>query len=340
NLLEAIHMFSLGRSFRTRKPEEMISFGEEYFFVRLSGASDTGIGFTIELGLERGGRIRAGVNGNRLPGLSGIIGMIPSVIFTPDDVGISSGPPASRRLYIDYTAAQISPAFLADLKEFKKALMQRNALLRKVQMGTSGMEELDAWNDVFVEKGAAVALGRAKMLEPVRERAAEYFSALTTGREDFEMEYDCSFAVEGPDAETGPAGGETLRGALEEALARTAERELRRGYTLAGPQFDDITLRLGGKDLRRYGSQGRRRLAAIVMKLAQAAVIMEGRAERPVVLLDDIFSELDSVTAEMVRSHLTDRYQSFITSPVGIPAPAEGAGSALIEVSGGVFSAG
>jgi DNA replication and repair protein RecF len=328
SLLEAIHLFSLGRSFRTSKAAEMISFGKDYFYLKLWCESDTGICLDIELSLEQGGRIRAKVNGDRQPGVSSIIGLIPSVIFTPGDVELSAGPPAGRRLFADYTAAQISPSFLGDLKEFRRILAQRNSLLRKISAGEGETGELTSWNSAFVEKGAAVARGRQEILSGLAEKAARIYDEIRGG-ERFALDYRCSFGK----------GGSVLEDSLAEALARVAESEKRRGYSLAGPQFDDIALTLDEIDLRKYGSQGRRRLAAIVMKLAQAETIMEKRAERPVVLLDDIFSELDLETATGVRRLLSEGHQSFITSPRKEHLEMEGEGAMEMVVEGGVFEA-
>ncbi|MBU8922806.1 MAG: DNA replication and repair protein RecF [Bacteroidales bacterium] len=326
SLLEAIHIFSLGRSFRTSKVAEMITFGEDYFYLKLSCESDTGICLDIELSLEQGGRIRAKVNGDRQPGVSSIIGLIPSVIFTPGDVELSSGPPAVRRLFADYTAAQVSPEFLVDLKEFRRILAQRNSLLRKISLGEGGAEELEAWNSAFVEKGASVARGRREILSGLAEKAAGIYDEIRGG-ERFGLDYRCSFG----DRER------ELEESLAAALVRVSGSEKRRGYSLAGPQYDDIVLTLDDVDLRKYGSQGRRRLAAIVMKLAQAGTIMEKRAERPVVLLDDIFSELDGETSAGVRGLLSSGYQSFITSPRKEQLDTAGSGALELVVERGVF---
>ncbi|MCK4538880.1 MAG: DNA replication and repair protein RecF [Candidatus Krumholzibacteria bacterium] len=326
SLLEAIHIFSLGRSFRTSKVAEMISFGADYFYLKLGCESDTGICLDIELSLEQGGRIRAKVNGDRQPGVSSIIGLIPSVIFTPGDVELSSGPPAGRRLFADYTAAQISPSFLGDLKEFRRILAQRNSLLRKISAGESGAGGLAAWNSAFVEKGASVARGRGEILSGLAEKAAAIYGEIRGG-ERFGLAYRCSFGN----------GESPLEEALAAALVRVSENEKRRGYSLAGPQYDDIALTLDDVDLRKYGSQGRKRLVAIVMKLAQAATIMEKRAERPVVLLDDIFSELDPETSAGVRRLLSGGHQSFITSPGKEQFDAVGDGGLELVVEDGVF---
>lgn len=305
NLLEAIHLFSLGRSFRTRSAADMIMFGREYSVLKMTGRSDGGVEVRIDIVLERRGKPRASINGKRIAGLSGVIGVVPSVIFTPEDVALTSGPPGNRRSYLDYTAAQISPVFLSNIKEYRRVLKQRNGLLKRAAEGDAISASLDPWDDMLSDRGAAIVAERRATLRVIAEKAEELFGAVAPGGGDLESEYLCSFDPDGEDP----------RKALAEALARVRELEIRRGYTLAGPHYDDIAVRLDGADLRRFGSQGRKRAAAIALKLAQAFVIMENRPERPVVLLDDIFSELDDVTASRARDLLSDRYQSLITSP-------------------------
>ena len=328
NLLEALHIFSLGRGFRTRRTDELVRFGEEYFFLRINGKSDTKVDFTIEFGYEKGGKAKVSVNGNRLSSLSEMIGIIPTVIFTPGDVELASGPPAGRRLFIDYTAAQISPAFLSDLGAFRKALKHRNSLLRKISTGGGGIEELNVWDETFVSKGAALTKGRMEVLSEIEEAACGIYDRIRPSGEKLGIRYRSSFYE----------GNDTVEDDLKEALRRSSQSELRRGYSLAGPQYDDIELSLDDAPIRRFGSQGRKRLTAIVMKLSQAVVIMQRRAERPVVLLDDIFSELDTGISGKVRELISDRYQSFITSPKNEAFSGLPAGSAVFFVEKGSFS--
>ena len=327
NLLEAIHLFSLGRSFRTRNLDEAIRFGEEYLFCRLAGRSDAGVDFRIEIGLERSGRLKVSVNGTRAAGIAEIIGVIPSVIFVAEDILIAGGPPANRRAYLDYTAAQVSPAFLRDLREYRRVLRHRNALLEAAARGGREPEALEAWDEALIARAAAIVRGRREVLGDVARRAAGLLGEVMRGAPGLEMTYVCSFDPTDKD----PAA------ALREALARVRETERRRGYTMAGPHYDDVSICLESAELRRYGSQGRKRLAALVLKLAQAGTIMDRRGERPVVLLDDIFSELDRETGERLRGHIVESYQSFVTTPRPGELGLERAGAAIFSVEGGEF---
>lgn len=330
NLLEALYLFALGRSFRTRNLDEAIRFGDEYFFLRLSARSDGGVDFGIDVGLERAGRAKVSINGKKHGGMSAVVGAIPGVIFVPEDILLAAGPPAGRRAYLDYTAAQVSPQHLRDIVEYRGVLRRRNALLERSARCGASPGGLEAWDDALVARGAALVRIRLETMRDAAARAERLFDEIMGGAAGFSMEYDCSFAQAGAD----PAE------ALREALGRVRDAELRRGYTMAGPQYDDVRIDLEGAELRRFGSQGRKRLAALVLKLAQALTILEKRGERPVVILDDIFSELDRETAERVRSHLSDGYQSFIATPRpeeigGLPA-----GAARFVVEGGAVTPG
>ena len=329
NLLEAIHLFSLGRSFRTRSLEETIRFGEEYLFCRLSGTADSGVDFDIEAGVERAGRIKVSINGKKAAGLSEILGIIPSVIFVAEDILLAAGPPAGRRIYLDYTAAQISPLYLRELREYRGILRRRNVILEKAAREGAAPEGIEPWDAALVAKGASIVKIRIDTMREIEARAEILLAEIMNEDSGFDMEYVCSFD---------PSGAEPKE-ALERALARVREAERRRGFTMAGPHYDDVQIFLEAAELRRYGSQGRKRLAALVLKLAQALTILERRGEKPVVILDDIFSELDRQTAQRVREHLTDSYQSFITTPRPEELGELPASAARFVVESGTFSA-
>lgn len=314
NLLEAIYLFSMGRSFRTRKRDEMIKLGEDSTYLQATVESDGGIKNRIEVGLERGGGSRVSVNGQRLKGFSFLIGMVPGVIFTPEDVTLTTGPPAERRLYIDYTASQLSEGFVEDLKEYKRILKQRNAVLKEIQAGEGGREVLGAIDRVMAGRAGALIAGREMVMEDVVRRAEKVFSSVFSGEEELGMRYVSSVG----------SGFDGYAERFLDSLSAARDEEISRGYTARGPHCDDIKISLGGLSLRKYGSQGRKRLIAIVLKMVQASVIRDRKGERPVVLLDDIFSELDIGVSESVKDFLSDNYQNFITSPVDLDFPEDG----------------
>lgn len=328
NLLEALSLFSLGRSFRTRSLDEAVRFTEERFFVRLAAESDAGVAFELEAGYERGGRARVSSGGTRGVGFAGVIGMIPGVIFVSEDIALAGGPPAGRRSYLDFTAAQLSPRSFAAMREYAGVLRRRNALLERAAREGTPPAGLEAWDEALASKGAALARIRRETLGELAGRATALLAGILDAPAGFALEYACSFAEPGED----PGAG--LRAAIESA--REAER--RRGGTMVGPQRDDVRILLDGVDIRRYGSQGRKRLVALVLKLAQAATILEKRGERPIVFLDDVFSELDGETAARVRERLSAGCQSFLATPrleeIGVPGPEK----AVFRVEGGAVA--
>lgn len=275
--------------------------------------------------MERSGRAKVAINGKKTAGFGEIIGVIPGVIFVAEDILLASGPPAGRRLFLDYTAAQISPLFLRELKEYRGVLRQRNALLERAAREGMPPAGIEPWDDALAVRGAAVVRIRLETMREVAARAERLFGEIMGGASGFRLDYACSFNPARKDPEE----------ALREALARVRETERRRGYTMAGPHYDDARIFLEAAELRRYGSQGRKRLVALVLKLAQALTILEKRGEKPVVILDDIFSELDRETAKRVQGHLTDSYQSFITTPRADEFGALSAGAARFTVEAG-----
>jgi len=304
NLLEAISFFSLGRSFRSRRREEMITFGEDYAFLAVRAESDNGITFVVEVGMNAAGAVKVSVNGKRVKGMSDFVGTIPAVIFTPEDIALAGGSPQIRRLYIDYTAAQIFPRFVRSLKRFKRILRQRNAFLKGFE-SAKDLEEKETWDEAFIEVSTEIVERRREALKKILPRVKAIFEELNGEGAELNLDYICSFNPEGLDIEA----------ALRISLESSRDAEQRKRFTVAGPQNDDILLKLGGAELRRYGSQGQKRIVSIALKLAQAVTIMEERGERPVVLLDDIFSELDKEKSGKLKGALDDRYQVFVTTP-------------------------
>jgi len=326
NLLEALHFFSLGRSFRTPRRTDMIKFGMEYSYLSLSAKSDSGVSFDMEVGFDIGGSTKVKQNDRPLSGLSEIIGLIPSVIFSPEDIALVAGGPRNRRLYLDYTQSQVSAKFLSELKGFRRALKQRNALLKKISEGGSA-DGLEEWNRLYIESSINVVRGRLRCVDIVRERLRHIITGIMGEETDVSLKYRCSF----------DRGLATLEENMTDSINEVLESEKSRGYSLVGPQYDDLLITIEGNDARRYGSQGQKRVIAVSLKLAQALTIMEERAERPVVLLDDILSELDEEKVSRIKGMLEAEYQSFLASPDMRDFPEGLKDVALFRVSGGMI---
>ena len=330
NLLEAVYLFCLGRSFRSSNRSDMISFGKDHLFLKAEVQGDTGVSETIEVGMERNGDRRIKVNGARVDRFSDVIGKVPGVLFTAGDVELVAGSPSARRSFIDHTASQISSEYLVNLREYYRALRQRNAELKgEGERGGRGLTR--ALAAILAEKGEKVVSGRRKVLSDIRESSMELMKNIFTDQVDVGMKYISSVKLQ--------------KRSYSQSMIRTLEsredEEIRKGYTLAGPHRDDIRITMDKVNMRKYGSQGRKRLIAIVMKIAQAEVINSRKGEKPLVLLDDIFSELDRGIEREVGGFISGKYQNFITSPreMDLAIPEESARftveNGIIRVSGG-----
>ncbi|MDD3411446.1 MAG: DNA replication/repair protein RecF [Eubacteriales bacterium] len=285
NLLEAMHLLSLGRSHRTSADREMIAQGADMALVRgetrrLDGRHD------IEIRLypmERQHK-RVLLFGKPAERIGDLMGHATCVLFAPEDLRIVRDGPAARRRFIDMQLSQIRPAYLAALKRYLNVLDSRNALLKR-QRGTADFAaQLDTWDEQLAAAAGPVADMRRWFVEALSARAAEQYAAISENPEErLEVRYA------GPLAQAGDAAEKMLEG-----LRRTRGDDLQRYYTHFGPHRDDMTLLLRGKELRAYGSQGQVRTAVLSLKLGELPLIEHEMGETPALLLDDVFSELDA----------------------------------------------
>jgi len=296
NLLEAIHLLSVGRSHRTLNDRELVSIGGDAMWARGAGVSEAEGGVEVEVGLRAGEPKRARVNGKDEGRLSGIVGRIGAVLIAPEDLEVVRGAPERRRRFVDQLLCQLSRGHLIALQSYAKALRQRNRALREAREGHGAAAMAEAWDAPLVEWGERVRAARAALVARLGAVASERYREVS-GRDE-------ALAVEYP-----PAAGE-----MADALRRVAAAEARRGTTLAGPHRDDVAVTLDGKDLRAYGSRGQQRAAAFALRLGSAAVFREERGEAPILLLDDVFAELDEGRARRLAGLLAGGGQVFATA--------------------------
>jgi DNA replication and repair protein RecF len=287
NLLEAVQYLEMFRSFRGAADDQLVRFGAEAFHVRGRFADlATGRVMEISAGYEpRSRRKRVVIDGVETERLGDAIGHTGSVIFSPSDVEIVSGGPAERRRFLDIVLSLNSRGYLQALQRYRHVLRQRNAALRE---GVTS-DALLAWNAGLMDSGATVIQARARWVVEHASRFTQLYSAI--GGAEALLAYDA-------DISTGlHAAVDEIRSAFEERLHRVSHRERERGVTLAGPHRDDLSLLLrtadGAVDLRQYGSGGQRRTGAIVLRMVEAETVRAARGFQPMLLLDDVFAELD-----------------------------------------------
>ncbi|MEA4927845.1 MAG: DNA replication/repair protein RecF [Candidatus Limiplasma sp.] len=286
-LLEAMHLLSVGRSHRTSVDREMIAEGESVAFVhgvtqRLDGKHDLEVRLYPLVKPQK----RILLYGKPAERITDMMGHATAVMFGPEDLRIVRDGPAARRRFIDMQLSQIRPSYLKALKRYLTALESRNALLKAARCGPADDldAQLDAWDEQLAGAAVYVVEPRRWFLEELRTAAAAQYAAIAEDpAETFELRYL------GPLATT-----ETPYQRMLEGLRRTRAEDKLRLFTSFGPHRDDLAMLLCGKELRAYGSQGQLRTAVLSMKLGELGLIENEMGEKPALLLDDVFSELDA----------------------------------------------
>ena len=311
NLLEAIYYFRFGRSFRAQSDVELIRFDEPFCRVEVNATFADSHGETFACGIERRGSSvnrTIKVAGQLLPRRSDLAGRFPVVLFGPNDLRTVSGEPEHRRRFFDMVGTTTDPRYLRAANDYRRALDQRNAALK----ARASRDEMEAWNSRLVEPGAEL-LTRRRDLSLRLETLMAAESRAVGSPFEFSMRYESSLMP--PEGAT----TEELQHRFHERLVAAAAEEMRRGITLSGPHRDDIQLCLGANDLRSYGSQGQRRLFAVLLKLAEMAHIESELRESCVLLLDDVFSEFDAAIMGRLQRLFEGQRQVFVTTPLELP---------------------
>lgn len=278
NALEAVYLFSIGKSFRTQQDKELIRFSEEQ--MRISVLFENAVRENeIEFVLRRDRKKQIKINGVPIQKMGELIGLFTVVLFSPDELNLTKGSPNARRRFLDIAVSQMRPKYYHILRRYNKVLEQRNNLIRKIKFSDdeSLKSTLAVWNEKLADYGMMVIMYRKNFVESLRAFSERIHYEISG--EKFEIRYKTAF--------------ENKEQFLEK-LNRSLQKEIEQGFTLYGPHRDDLDIETDGRDIKTYGSQGQHRSAVLALKLAQADMIYEDSGEYPVLLLDDIMSELDS----------------------------------------------
>ncbi len=320
NVLEALNFLALGRSHRGARAEELIRFGGDSLHVALTMADDRGEPHTCEYGLDRRGGRRVRVDGQVLTRRSDLVGRLATVFFWPESVDLVRGGPDLRRRFADQGLSGLDGAYLRALVAYQRGLRQKSRLLKDLRRGyrdlaTAG-EELAAWNRDLAGHALTLGLGRAEWAAWLQPWAAAGYHDLAgnSGGLDFVYRPRLQALAPGRQAPRTEAEKVQFQAEILAEFDYIGSEETRRGRPLTGLQFDDFDVRLGDRDLRVYGSQGETRTAAIALILAQSDVVFQRRRVRPVLFLDDIFSELDRERARRLQERCARDHQIFIAS--------------------------
>jgi DNA replication and repair protein RecF len=315
NLLESLHVGTQGFSPRTRSDAQLIRFGADAGRVALAGDRG-GVRLELDVVLRAHEAKRARLNGAVLKAAELLRQEVATLVFTPDRLAVVKGGPAVRRAYFDRALGRLLPSRASLPAEYAGAVGQRNAALRRVAAGLSSDDALSPWTARVAE------LGRA-LVEARRETIALLTPAFAAQAEAFGL----PSAVVLYDAEPPTV----------EALSARLARDVERGTTSLGPHLDEIAVVSGSRDLRSFGSQGEQRLAVLSLVLAEAELIEDRRASPPLLLLDDVLSELDTDRRRTLAARIGDRGQTLLTSTSATALPSDP--SQLLEVSPGTVRA-
>ena len=300
NVLESIFLCALGKSHRTPRDAELIRYGMDDASVNI--VLDTRGGTrTISCRLFGKERKRFAIDGTTLSRSGELLGCLNVVMFAPEDLELVKGGPGERRRFMDMEISQLKPAYYYTLQRYNAALKQRNALLKETEH--PDRDQIAVWDDQIAMLGSEIILERDEFVEQVAAIAADTHMTLSNGKEILELTYE-------PDVD--PDDPEALTEEILRRLQQNLEKDIVRGYTSAGPHRDDIRMDLDGVDVRVYGSQGQQRTVVLSLKLAELEIIRSMRDETPVLLLDDVFSELDRNRQQLLLKAV-DKCQTFLT---------------------------
>lgn len=299
NLLEAVYFAGVGKSFRTPRDRELIKNGQSRAFICVSAEKD-GITETVKIVIDKAVNKAVSINGLPITRMSELMGVCPVVLFCPDGLKIIKDAPADRRRFMDISLCQISKAYFALLMQYGKILASRNKLLKS---GGADENTLAPWDELLGDVGAKIIKSRRGFCRQLTPFAAEYHAFLSDGKEKLALEYD---GAKGDSVDE-------IKAELKNSFERDRENDYRLRYTHSGPHKDDIIISVDGVDLRAYGSQGQQRTAALSMKLAEMKLLTRTLGTSPIMLLDDVLSELDGSRRKRLIDAL-DGFQSIITA--------------------------
>lgn len=306
NILEAIYLLGTATSHRTNKDSELVRWDEEGFYLKgelLKNNQD------YQLEIKRAGRSKEiKINSNKLKRISDLIGYLNIVIFSPEDLEVVKGSPSLRRKFINLEVSQINSYYKHLLQDYRQVLKQRNNLLKDIRDNNSSKEMLEVWNQQLVNLGAKVIKKRLEALDKLSILAKLMQRKITDGLETLNLKYDTKLKIDQD------SSLKEIKDSFYRLLEKEKKQEIYRGITTIGPHRDDISLIVNNIDIRKFGSQGQQRTTALALKLSELEFMKAEVGEYPVLLLDDVFSELDAKRRSQLLEMIRAKVQTFITS--------------------------
>jgi DNA replication and repair protein RecF len=335
NLVEAVGYVATLGSHRVATDAPLVRSGAERAVIRTVVARD-GRDIRIEVEIAPGRANRARLGGTAVPRARDILGTLRTVLFAPEDLAIVKGDPSERRRYLDELLVARAPRYAAVRADYDRVLKQRNALLKTAgaarRAGGSALRTLDVWDAHLATAGAALLAGRIELVDALRPLVDKAYAAVSRGGSGAELAYTSSL----PDDALATTDRDVLAAALAAAVAAQRDAELDRGVTLVGPHRDELTLTLGDLPAKGYASHGESWSFALALRLAAYDLLRSDGGE-PVLILDDVFAELDASRREQLADVVATAEQVLVTAAVAADVPEQLSG-ARFDVAGGEVS--
>jgi len=295
NILEAVYLSGTTKSHRGTKDKDMIQFGANESHIETI-VEKNGIKYQIDMHLKKNSPKGIAINKIPIRKASELFGIINIVFFSPEDLNIIKNGPGERRRFIDLELSQLDKVYLNNLSNYNRIVNQRNHLLKEIDYNKGALETLDIWDMQLIQYGNKIVERRQKFIEEINKIISNIHKKLTGNREDIKIVYE-------------PSNGAL---SFEQALLKNKEKDLRIKSTSVGPHRDDIAFLVSDIDIRKYGSQGQQRTAALSLKLSEIELVKQSIHDTPVLLLDDVLSELDKHRQNYLLDSIHD-IQTLIT---------------------------
>ncbi|MGE0544429.1 MAG: DNA replication/repair protein RecF [Dehalococcoidia bacterium] len=329
NLLEAVYLLATTRSLRTSSDIELMrrdAQNDPLVATHVTGIAQRA-GDRVEVDVAIGRRAPpGGINGSgghtikrmRVNGVphraASVVGQITAVFFTSLDIDLITGPPSGRRRHLDIMLSQVDHAYLQSLQRYTRIVQQRNSLLRQIDEGRAGSEQLGTWDDELVIYGAAIITRRHAALVTLNDQATRFHAGLSGDRERLTITYQPQLGSESREATIDLSDSNVVQTRFREALLQRRRREIASGVSLIGPHRDDIRFDLDGTPAAAFGSRAQQRTVALALRLAEGELLRAQSGDAPILLLDDILSELDEHRRTAVLETIASAEQALITT--------------------------
>jgi DNA replication and repair protein RecF len=309
NMLEAIAYLSLGKSFFSTPDTTLVRRGEDGFVLYGSFRSDNGTTHTVGIQYtERTKRKEVRLNNKDEERISTLIGRFPVVLLYPEQHSITNGGPGERRRFMDMVLSQAHPGYFEMLTEYRKILKQRNAVLTDYRSSPrQALAMLEPWNDTFLEYAVGITGYRMDFIREIGKKLSGNYAKIAGNAEIPSLQYD-------PAVPYDDANASAMREKTSAAFRETFDTETRYGTTVFGPHRDELVLHINGMEVRKFASQGQQKSFLVALKIAESQYLLEKRNEQPLILLDDLFGELDRDRSKCVLELTTGMGQTFVTS--------------------------